>query len=415
MKTIWTVVCALLFLAGRAGAEPALVIESLSGPVTAREIEGFKAFMKAQMPPPLPWVGPGHNAWSFGPGGRHLEALGMMFEVSGDAELLNQMVSWVDQCVAQRNDLLPAKSGGQRVMWTGKIDPVWCPEAPEHKNARYAGSETEDAIAHIAYCAKLILQHPALWKTTVPDRNPFGYGATYLERAKTYVAKCDEANDGYFLKWLVQPDTNLIRDPANQPVWAAINNNVDAINRQLMFDGGYQRLAECHEILGDAPDRVKRYDAIVKASVTECLAGIKTFAPRQVDGVTVYNWHYFPWSADRTKSESVGHGAYDILGLYRASLRPAYGLARADLVPLGDTFVHVIAKGNHQFASLVNGEGPPTRGVQAEWILCADWNPAAFEIVGQAALASGSYAHNASLTAHILWMKQRRAMASQRP
>lgn len=63
----------------------------------------------------------------------------------------------------------------------------------------------------------------------------------------------DESNDEYFVKWFVQEGTNLIRDPKDQPVWEKIHNNVDSINRQMMFDGGYQRLAECHEILGDAP------------------------------------------------------------------------------------------------------------------------------------------------------------------
>ena len=129
---------------------------------------------------------------------------------------------------------------------------VWCPEPPNARNAKYAGCETEDAIAHLAYCAKLILQHRELWPTTVPDGDPLQLGATYLDRAKTYIARCDESNDDYFLKWFVEPGTNRIRSPENQPAWAKINNNVDAINRQMMFDGGYQRLAECHELLGDA-------------------------------------------------------------------------------------------------------------------------------------------------------------------
>jgi hypothetical protein len=390
-------------------ARAALLIESTTGPVTSREIEVFKAFMKTQTPPPTPWQGPGHNAWSFGPGGRNLEAMGLMFEVSGDLELLNLMVSWADECLSQRNDLLPAGQGGQRVMWTGKVDLVWCPEAPTHKNAQYAGCETEDAIAHMIYCAKLILQRPALWKTKVPDGDPRGYGATYLDRAKNLIARCDEANDDYFVKWFVQPGTNLIRDPADQPAWKKINNNVDSINRQMMFDGGYQRLAECHEILGDAPGRVRRYDAIVKASVTECLAGIKKFEPRVVNGVPVYNWHYFPWSADPTKSESVGHAAYDILGLHRASLRPVYGLVRADLVPLANTVVHVIAKGPNAFAATVDGKGPTSNYLLGEWVLCADWHPAVYDLVAHAAIASRRHANNANLTAYILWMKHRRA------
>ena len=62
----------------------------------------------------------------------------------------------------------------------------------------------------------------------------------------------------------------------------------------------------------------------------ECLAGIKNFDPRVVNGVPVYNWHYFPWSTDRTKSESVGHAAYDIL----AARSGSFAIAAAQ-VPSG--------------------------------------------------------------------------------
>ena len=386
-----------------------LAIESLSGPVTRGEVDAFKTFMRAQRPPITPWQGPGHNAWSFGSGGRNLEAMGLMIEATGDRELLDLLITWSDECISQRNDLLPPEKGGGRIMWTGRVEKVWCPEAPTHQNALYAGCETEDAIAHFVYCAKLILKRPELWSTAVPDRDPRGYGVTYLDRARHIIAIADEANDEYFVKWFVQEGTHLIRDPQNQPAWARIHNNVDSINRQMMFDGGYQRLAECHEILGDAPHRVKRYDAIVKASVAECLQGVMTFQPGAVKGHPVYNWHYFPWSVDRTKSESTGHAAYDILGFHRAWTRPAYGVATADVVPLANTLVHVIAKGPGAFAATVDGKGPTANYVLGEWMLCADWDPAAYELVANAAIASRRYANNANLTAYILWMKQRRA------
>jgi hypothetical protein len=119
--------------------------------------------------------------------------MGMMYEISDDVEILNRMITWTDQCVSQRNDFLPAHKGGQRVMWTGKIEKVWCPEAPTAKNAKYSGCESEDTIAHIAYCAKLILRHPELWKTVVPDSDPFGYAVTYKERALTYLASATKS------------------------------------------------------------------------------------------------------------------------------------------------------------------------------------------------------------------------------
>jgi hypothetical protein len=393
---------------GARASAPRLVIESLSGPVTRHEIDAFKAYVDAQSPPRTPW-GSSHNAWAFGSGGRNLEAMGMMYEISGDLQILNQMIRWADECVSQRNDLMPAEKGGQRVMWTGRIEKVWCPESATHRNARYAGCETEDAIAHMVYCAKLILQHPELWKTSVPDGNPHGYGTTYKDRALNYISKCDEANDEYFVKWFIRPDTYLIREPENQPAWRTFNNNLNAINRQMMFNGGFQRLAECHEILGDAPERVQRYDAVVKASITECLQGIKTFQPGVVNGHKVYNWHYYPWSDDTRRSESTGHAAYDVLGLYRAFQRSAYSLKLEDLTPIANTMAYVIYKGSNTFAVTVDGKGALRSFTFGEFMLLADWNPDVYHVIGKSALALGSYARNANFTASILYMKHRRA------
>jgi hypothetical protein len=399
-----------VFVAGIAlPACGALVIESLTGPVTTNEINSFKIFMRTQTPPTTPWSAGRHNSWAFGPGGRNLEAMGMMYEVSGDTEILNQMVGWTDRCVSERNDLMTAANGGQRVLWTGKIDKVWCPEAPTAKNALYSGCETEDTIAHIVYTAKLILQHPALGKTAVPDGNPFGYGATYKDRALTYLAKCDEANDDYFVKWFIQPGTHLIRDPENQPAWKAINNNLNAINRQMMFDGGFQRLAECHEILGDAPERVKLYDAIVKASVDECLKCITTFKVSEANHKKVLDWPYFPWSTKG--SESTGHAAYDVLGIYRALQRPAYGIKLEDVIPIANTMAYVIYKGDNSYAATIDGKGTLRDFAFGEWLLLADWNSDVYDAIGKSALATRSYTNNANFTATILWMKDRRAKA----
>src|SRR5689334_4891977 len=110
-----------------------MAIDSLSGAVTQNEIDSFKAYMLTQVPPETPWGdlnGTGHNAWADGPGGNALEAMGLVYEVSGDLSLLTNLIAWTDNCVSQRNDLLAASKGGQRVMWTGKVNKVWVPNAP---------------------------------------------------------------------------------------------------------------------------------------------------------------------------------------------------------------------------------------------------------------------------------------------
>jgi autotransporter-associated beta strand protein len=391
-----------------------LTIDSLSGPVTQNEINSFITYMQSQTPPPTPWGplnGTGHNDWADGYGGRDLEAMGEMFEVSSNLTILNLMISWADDCTSQRNDLMSAADGGQRVMWTGLIDKVWCPNWPTdttHNQYLYCGCETEDVIGHLALCAKLILQTPAIWNLTVPDGDPYGYGTTYFQRATNYLAKCDEANSEYFLKWFIQPDTGLIVAPTNS-AWTSLDENVNAINREMMFTSGFQRLAEAHELLGDNPALVAQLDAIVRTNVAECLNGMIHFPgnPRTANGQTVYNWGYYPTSTSGSEATEI-HAEYDMIGLWRAFNRPSYGFTRAPLVPFANTMINVIYLGSNTFATDVDGGGGDQSPIYSGWILPADWNPEVYTVVAGSAYTNGWYKNSADIDAGILLMKNRR-------
>ncbi|HXF11017.1 MAG TPA: hypothetical protein VN625_09540, partial [Desulfuromonadaceae bacterium] len=380
-----------------------MAIDSLSGPITTNEIASFKNYMATQVPPETPWGdlnGTGHNAWCDFWGGTDLEAMSMMYEATGDIAILNKLVSWVDVCVSQRNDLLPASMGGQRVGWDGVIDKTWVPE--NLSGTPMAGCEPGDTAAHIAYCIKLILQHPSIWNTTIPDGNPYGYGVTYLARAKTYLAKCDEANDDYLVKWFVVPGSNLIRDPSDSR-W---KGQSVAINRQAMFFRGFARLAECHELLGDSPSRVAQYDAIANAAVNECLSGMEH--AQIVNSDTVYTWGYYPWST--TFNESTGHAQYDVFGIYAAFNRKGnvYGISRAEVNPIAETLIDLIDLGNGHYAGNVDGTGTSTSYITDGWLTVADWDPRAYDTGAAADLASTRYRTTPSMEATILWMKNRR-------
>lgn len=399
----------MLTLAGNLCAAN-LAIDSLVGPVTQNEINSFVTFMQAQTPPQTPWGALGgtngdHNEWADGTGGREMEAMGEMFEVSGNLTILNLMISWADDCVSQRNDLMSATNGGQRVMWTGRIDEVWCPNEPTSANAAYAGCENEDTEGHLAFCAKLILQNPSLWYATVPDSNPYGYGVTYLQRATNYLARCDQANAEYSLKWFIQPETSLIVAPTNA-AWVAFDENVNAINRQMMFTSGFQRLAEAHAILGDNPDLAAQYDALVATNVTVCLNGMIGFDPHTANGQAVYDWGYYPTN-DAPEATEI-HAEYDMIGIYRAFNRANYGLALSPLVPFANTMVNVVYLGANTFAGDVSGGSGLQSPIYSGWLLPADWNPAVYAVVAGAAYTNGWYASSADIDAAILWMKNRR-------
>ena len=385
-----------------------MAIDSLSGAVTANEINSFKTYMATQAPQQTPWgtrSGTGHNAWADGTGGRELEAMGEMYEVTGDIAILTNMISFADTCVSERNDLMSSANGGQRVMWTGVIDKVWCPNDPTSANAKYAASENEDTEGHIAYCAKLILETPSIWNNTVPDGNPFGYGVTYLDRAKNYLAKCDEANDEYSLKWFIDPNTSLIVAPTNS-TWTVFNENVTANNRQMMFTSGFQRLAEAHELLGDNPSRVAQYDAIVLATVNQDLTGMVNFDPYIAKGQPVYDWGYYP---TKNAPESVEiHAEYDMIGVWRAYNRPSYGYTRSPLIPFANTMVDVIYLGTNTFGGNVDASGGTQSPIYSGWLLTADWNPQVYTTVAGSAYTNNWYKSSADIEAGILFMKNRR-------
>jgi len=406
MKKIKILVMATAVLVcGTAASNASMTIDSLSGPVTQNEINSFKTYMAAQTPPPTPWGalnGTGHNAWCDGSGGNGLEAFGMMYEASGDVSILNSMISWADTLVSERNDLMSAANGGQRVCWDGVIDHIWVASdlATSHPST---GCETGDAGGHLSYCALLILQTPSLWNTTVPDGNPFGYGVTYLDRAKTYLRRCDEQNDQYILKYFIQSGTDLIRDPSD-PAWTGLST---PINRQSMFFRGFAREAECHQILGDDPSRVATYDAIVNAAGNECLNGMVMHS-YTAKGQTVYKWYYYPW--DTTHIENSGHAQYDLHGLYSVYIRngnPA-AFTRSLVNPVANTVVDVMNLSTNTFSGNVDGTGTAQNYLEEGMLKSADWNSKVYDLVATADKASGRYANSPSMDATILWMKNRR-------
>ncbi len=393
-----------------------MAIDSLTGPVTQNEINSFKTYMATQIPPVTPWgalngTNGDHNHWADGDGGNDLEAFGLMYEISGDVTILTNMIAWADYCVSQRNDLMSAASGGQRVMWTGNIDKVWCPNEPSSAGAAYAGGENGDTKAHLALCALEILNTPSLWNTTVPDGNPHGYGVTYFQRATNYIAKCDEGNTEYDLKYFLTSN-NLIRNPTN---WPSGYHTMEANNIQMMLDGSWERLAQCHEILGDNPALLARYDAAVNGSANECLTGMEN--SHLTNGITVYKWYYYPPTAPQAAGdnpiENVGHAAYDMVGMYREFNRGLngegnpYGFPRAGMIPFANALVYVMNLATNTFSGNVDGSGTTQNYMQAQWLLLGDWSQTAYNVVATADYASGRYKTTSLLEATMLWMKNR--------
>jgi regulation of enolase protein 1 (concanavalin A-like superfamily) len=390
----WIVLLSLLATTGRAG----MTLDSLYGPVTQTELASFKTFMQGRTPPATNTY---DNTIADGTAGMEAEALGLVYEISTDRGLLDIMIKYCDAFLALRND---TNSGS--VMWDGARDPVWLTKPPTNSDgsvnsqAGYAGCENNDIAGHIAYCARLILQTPALWSTVVSIGDPNGYGATYLQRAQTYLARMDYTQDAYMLKWFIDPATSRLTAPASN-AWTVLDENVNAWNRQMMFLNGFQRLSECHQLLGDAPARVARYDAIIVAATSWFTSSLQ---PYTTNGHPVYNWTYGPTSGG--SEDNTLHSTYDIWGMTRAYASGRYGVAHDIMVPFANTFLYVMYLGSNQISYYVNGSGSARSFVYPGWMPVANFGPATYPIIS--AINSSRLSGTAIYDAMTLWVKNAR-------
>ncbi len=227
-----------------------MIVESLTGPVTQNEINAFKAHILTVDAPP----GNG-NVWVFGNGGKSIEACGLMYEVTHDRDILNRMIYYCDEMLSRRNDLWPAEKGGRRLVWTGMVEPVWPSSNPDVSPAG-AGVEQGDEIAHMAYCAKLILQNPALWTAKVTIGDAYQFGATYKERALKYIKEGDYVIDSWIMPHFIRfNESNHYYFPAAPNTYKA--NEPAPWNQAWMLNNAFVRLVECHLLLAHQRRKVR--------------------------------------------------------------------------------------------------------------------------------------------------------------
>jgi hypothetical protein len=409
----FTATAALLLVVATRSRSAEMVVENLDGPVTRIEIASFKTFMQSRVPSDNN-IG---NDWVYGDSGKDTEALGLLYEITGDAAILDQMIRFADAALACRND-----SANGRIVWTGKRELCWPNKSPETGDGKYSGSENGDVIAHIGYCAKLILKTPALGTNSVGIGDPRGYGRSYRERALTYVREMDRSLDTFILPNFVSAtDSNHYRWPESDsyralgPRYQTAPGKPVPWNQQTMLSGGFLRLAECHEILRDDPARVAKYYGIVRANMDWFLGDLH---PDTRDGRTVYDWGY----SQGRRSEDVPHGGYDIWGLWRAFESRRFDVPRATMTNFANTLRYVIYDSTNKVFSLrVDGTNPGNRGARnsigASWVplvaFLADGRPDFYHVVAE---ANRSGAKTKPLDdAFLLFMKHRRHQTSSTP
>ena len=379
----------------------AMIVEKLTGPVTVAELQAFKSFMRT-VPVPKDNL---RNAMVYGSGGTAAESLGRIYEISGDRELLDLMLRFTDAMLAARND---PKTGV--IVWTGEREPVWPNAVTQEGKLAYAGTESGDVIGHIAYAARLILQNKTLAEEKAPD------GGTYRERALRYVRELDHSVDTFIIKWLVRPDSQRFFTP-DSPAYDAATRPGSANlpvpwNQQTMLNNGFIRLAECHALLGDDPERVKRYDAIVQASVEWFFQMAQRIT---VNGHECYRWTYA--AEDPMKHlEDTAHGGYDVGGLCRAYVSGRYGIKAEMLKPFTNTVLHIMARPGNTFTGRTDGESAgkrPPGTLRGNWIDLCEFAPELLPILYEA--NRGRIKGSPDTTANLLWARQRLAGGAKVP
>ena len=383
-------------------AEP-LVVEKPDGPVTATEIQAFKNYMR-EVPVPTNNL---RNAMVYGGGGVAVESLGLMVEITGDQELLDRMLTFTDAMLAARND---PKTGA--IIWTGERELVWPNKEPENSKPAYSATENGDVVGHIAYAAKLILQNEKLWSVKVSDGDTHKFGATYREHAVRYVREMDRTMDAFILKWFVRPDTLRYYFP-NSPLYdtgtkPGSGDRPVPWNQQMMLNNGFQRLAECHALLGDDADRVKRYEAVVKASVDWFFSNMQRVT---VKDHVCYKWAYV-FEEPLRHIEDAGHGGEDIAGIYRAYRSGRYGITAAMMEPFANTVLYVMRTPEGKFIPRVDGtlntQGHGPGGLGGKWMGLSEFAPELFPILYET--NRGRIKSSPEITASLLWHRHRRAM-----
>src|SRR5207248_1289606 len=145
------------------------------------------------------------------------------------------------------------------------------------------------------------------------------------------VREMDRTIDSFLLPYFVSAkDSNHFRWPDDARY--SFNGRGTAIpwNQQTMLAGGFLRLADCHELLRDDPERVKKFHEIVRSN---CEWFLHDLHPYERGGRAVYDWGY---SLGR-RSEDVPHGGYDIWGLCRAYDHGGFGVVAAVMTNFANT------------------------------------------------------------------------------
>ena len=388
-----------------------MTIQSLTGFVTNTEIISFKHYVNTVSKIDINNIG---NAYVYGISGSAIEALGLMYEVTGDIDILDRMMEFTEGALLCRI---------YNLTWTGKYEYIWPNPV--------VTTEQGDIVGHIAYNVKMILQTPSIWNNTVLIGNNT-FGITYYDRAITYLYQANQTVD-YLVNFIpfgsggnngapigsggtsytgntsflsgvspgyTFPNVTYFRNPSSfqalRPVpW----------NQQMMINNAFQRLAECYEILGDHDDLVIQFDTYVNNSFNYFFDNV---IPYTSHNKQVYLWPYSKDNNPFQNPEDTAHGSYDTWGLFRGYHSGRYNISLNEMTIVANTIQYVVTNGTNKYLNFVypiKNVGTTNYLLQGYIFMGIITPTLYFNISHSDIIAGGRQNQNPLITAAILWVK----------
>jgi len=406
--------CSFLLLAivigmGRAQAEDRdMVLEGLDGDVTTNEYRSFIDKLNFLPSPPTSNIG---NLMVDEKDGARLHGMQTFYSFTHDRRDLDMAIAWSDAFLHARND--PTNG---RIIWTGKRDLRWPNKDANEVQALHAGAENGDVIEHIVNTARLILEDPAVWNLPAPpDR--FGFGATYLDRAKTYVRECQRSAETTIVPWFVRSirDGYRLYHPDSPAYFKCCGDSGPVPwNQQQAIVGGLLRLAQCHRLLHDGNTNTAYYEKITADAANWFFSS--ALAVSAHDRVC-YQWTYVAPRDPADWPEVTTESDYDmfIFRAFQANLGPT----RLQMKRLINTARFVMYLGTNRIAGKVNGTSNAERHerqfLEFEWIEMSVLDREFYHLVADTALTSHEYWNNIAVEAAVLSAKHYWATTANPP
>lgn len=377
-------------------------VTSFDGHVTTEEVKSFNDYI-ATLEPAKDNIG---NNWAQKNSGEQTKAMGLVYQIAGQQSTLDNMLRFCDAVLSERNDLAPAPVG-QHKIWSGDIAPVW----PNNLTAKpiYTGGEQGDPVGHLASCAYLILQNKSLYgqKVTIGDR--YHYGATYLERAKTYVKQADVTMTMHILPRLLDLSKgNKMYFAKDAPYKGG---TPVPWNQQMMFNYAFQNLVAAHGILGDNASLLATYKNVMAANLKWFFSGGGSQTKKSKKGNPIYVWNY---AVGTSNVEDSNHGSLDVAGFYRAYADGNWGITPDQMKPFANVLIDVMTLGNGNYAGRTDGQSgsgnsAPTNYIRSGFLLVAEFRPDQYKAMMGADLKEGGTTTRIDIFSRFLWAKNQRA------